>query len=115
MTVKVQASELRVPMTILSEVDPSEDDWAHEADQWQEVGRCMAKLKALTGLEAIVGDGIDNIQRYECVIRYRMDITPDHVLRDDRTGQLYQIESVVNDDQRSQWTVMRVVFNHAQV
>lgn len=111
--IDIHAAELRVPVSILAEEDPSEDDWAYESDAWVVVGRGMARLKALTGLEALVGEGIDTIQRYECVMRWRNDITTEHVLRDDRNDRRYQIESVVNDDQANKWLMLRVVFNHA--
>jgi len=112
MPLKVTAKDLQTPFTILKEMD-REDDWATQERRYRTVAIVWGMVTAKSGVESMIGDGIDAIQRYRVVIRYMEGITSDMVLRNDRTGHTYHIESVSEHLHQGRWLIINAAHNSA--
>ena len=77
-------------------------DWRKEFDR-------AANIKPLVGGETVIADRLQGVQPAVLTVRYdasTIRVTPDWRAVDCRTGEIYQIKSVVDQDRKRAWLTM---------
>lgn len=107
-----KASEFRVHVQYMRELDPNDDDWLPSLTQYLQVGVGVLAIAATSGQDTLVGDGIDNIQTYQAWDRWKDGVkTSDVIVAAD--GTRYNIRSRSNWEQRNKYAQMVLVVRDA--
>jgi SPP1 family predicted phage head-tail adaptor len=92
------------------------DDLGNESGEWTEQLVVSARIRPLVAGEAIQAARLQGQQPVVITIHYSdatQDITPDWRARDARTGLLYNIRSVANNDERKAYLDVTAIAGQA--
>lgn len=76
----------------------TEDEIRQQIEDWQEVRTCWAAIKTVSGREYFAAASVQAERTYRFIIRYTPGI--DETMRIDYQGRQFDIQSVLNDDER---------------
>lgn len=82
---------------------------ATSGPDWREEFERAAQVKPLVGSETVIAERLQGVQPAVLIVRYdarTVRVTPDWRAVDCRTGTIYQIKSVADQDRRRAWLTM---------
>lgn len=98
---KRTASRLKHQLVLEQEAFTT-DDLGGFTREWEEVATLWSEIVPIGGKEYAYASQLTTSSRFRITLRYRGDITPRMRLRDDATGRIYNIRSVINIEEKKQ-------------
>lgn len=103
----MRIGELRKQITIQAET-PTGDGAGGYALAWMNIASAWADITPLSGNEVFTAQHLEGHATHRVTMRYRSDIAITTDMRIIYNSRVFNIRSVLNIDERNQWTEMLV-------